>query len=245
MDATWLISSQTDSIIMVQSEEFNGDSLIEVLWAEKKVMMFTEDIRTSERVERKSSPQCRELEMFKALLEHTGSAHIPPHRVWAFLNSSVHLDVSEYNHLYICETCQKFAEVCLGSETFGGALQNWLKGIPREEESLRKSAVEDCLLNTSPVPFETTRLAPSVSSCIGLPQAGKDVMPITKYRITDPTLAMYLEDGHHVSETVPRGATISTDGKKFNGEKLIEIIWNSKSMMMFTQDVKKHGQLID
>lgn len=31
---------------MVQAEELNGDRLIDVLWAEKLVMMFTQDIRT-------------------------------------------------------------------------------------------------------------------------------------------------------------------------------------------------------
>ena len=35
-----------DSVITVQSEELNGDRLIEVLRAEKLVMMFTQDIRT-------------------------------------------------------------------------------------------------------------------------------------------------------------------------------------------------------
>ena len=34
-----------DSIIIVQSETFNGDRLTDVLWADKKVMMFTQDIR--------------------------------------------------------------------------------------------------------------------------------------------------------------------------------------------------------
>jgi hypothetical protein len=35
-----------DSIIIVESETFNGDRLIDVLWADKKVMMFTQDIRS-------------------------------------------------------------------------------------------------------------------------------------------------------------------------------------------------------
>ena len=34
------------TIITVQTETFNGDRLIEVLWAEKTVMMFTQDIRS-------------------------------------------------------------------------------------------------------------------------------------------------------------------------------------------------------
>ena len=33
------------SVITVESTTFNGDKLIGVLWAEKDVMMFTQDIR--------------------------------------------------------------------------------------------------------------------------------------------------------------------------------------------------------
>ena len=36
----------SESIVVVQAEELNGDRLIKVLWAEKLVMMFTQDIRT-------------------------------------------------------------------------------------------------------------------------------------------------------------------------------------------------------
>ena len=35
-----------ESVVVVQAEELNGDRLIAVLWAEKLVMMFTQDIRT-------------------------------------------------------------------------------------------------------------------------------------------------------------------------------------------------------
>ena len=34
------------SVITVNSETFNGDHLIEVLWSEKKVLMFSQDIRS-------------------------------------------------------------------------------------------------------------------------------------------------------------------------------------------------------
>jgi hypothetical protein len=66
-----------------------------------------------------------------------------------------------------------------------------------------------------------------------------------KYRLTGLTLVMYVEDGRHIGRLLPDGATIITDGKKFNGEKLLDITWNDKPMMMFTQDVKKRGTLIE
>ena len=43
----WLISSPAESVVVVQAEELNSDRLIEVAWAEKLVMMFTQDIRPS------------------------------------------------------------------------------------------------------------------------------------------------------------------------------------------------------
>ena len=65
-----------------------------------------------------------------------------------------------------------------------------------------------------------------------------------KYRINSPTLAMFAVDGQHVAQVVPEGTTITTDGKKFNGEKLIEVVWNGKVVMMFTQNVRSRGELI-
>ena len=66
-----------------------------------------------------------------------------------------------------------------------------------------------------------------------------------KYRLSGPTLAMYDEDGLHIGQLLPDGAMIVTDGKKLNGEKLLNITWNEKPMMMFTQDVQKRGTPIE
>ena len=61
-----------------------------------------------------------------------------------------------------------------------------------------------------------------------------------QYRITDPTLAMFREDGHHVARTVPVGALITvTDGKPFDGERLTEVEWNGRIVMMFTHDLRE------
>ena len=34
------------SVVVVDSKEFDGNKLMWVMWAEKRVMMFTQDIRT-------------------------------------------------------------------------------------------------------------------------------------------------------------------------------------------------------
>ena len=70
-------------------------------------------------------------------------------------------------------------------------------------------------------------------------------MPIEKYRIDSPTIALFLEDGRHVAHLVPKGATISIEGKTFNGDKLVEVTWADKAVMMFTQDIRSRGKKID
>jgi len=38
------------------------------------------------------------------------------------------------------------------------------------------------------------------------------------------------------------GTIISLDGKTFNGNKLMEVNWNEKTFMMFTQDLRTRGK---
>jgi len=66
-----------------------------------------------------------------------------------------------------------------------------------------------------------------------------------RYRIGRPTLALILEDERHVSITIPEGATVTIDGETFNGDKLINVSWDGKVVMMFTQDLRSRGKKID
>lgn len=59
-----------------------------------------------------------------------------------------------------------------------------------------------------------------------------------RFRITNPTLAIVSNDGHHDAITVPSGAIIDLDGKKFNGERLMEVLWGNRRVLMFTEDLK-------
>ena len=60
-----------------------------------------------------------------------------------------------------------------------------------------------------------------------------------KYRITDPILAMFREDGYHVARTAPKDAIIAmVDGKPFDGERLMEVEWDGRVVMMFTHDLR-------
>ena len=44
-----------------------------------------------------------------------------------------------------------------------------------------------------------------------------------KYRIKSPTIALFLEDGRHVSHMVPAGSVITVESITFNGDKLIGV----------------------
>jgi len=62
-------------------------------------------------------------------------------------------------------------------------------------------------------------------------------MSIVRYRITDPTLAMFEEDGRHLARFVPTGAIITVDGA-FDGNRLMDVVWDEKKVMMFTEDLR-------
>jgi hypothetical protein len=53
-------------------------------------------------------------------------------------------------------------------------------------------------------------------------------MALDKYRIKSPTIALFLERGHHVAHLVPAGSVISVDSKTFDGDKLIGVQWAQK-----------------
>ena len=66
-----------------------------------------------------------------------------------------------------------------------------------------------------------------------------------RYQIRRPTIALFLEDDRHVAHMVPAGAVIVVDSDRFNGNKLVEVMWDGKKAMMFTQDIRKRGKKLN
>jgi hypothetical protein len=58
------------------------------------------------------------------------------------------------------------------------------------------------------------------------------------YRLTGPILAMCSVGGYHQALTVPVDAVIDLDGKPFNGDRLMEVVWKGRRVLMFTDDLK-------
>jgi hypothetical protein len=55
---------------------------------------------------------------------------------------------------------------------------------------------------------------------------------------------MFMEGGRHVGHLVPEGAVVFVDGETFNGDKLVEVLWAEKTVMMFTQDIRTRGEKV-
>jgi hypothetical protein len=66
---------------------------------------------------------------------------------------------------------------------------------------------------------------------------------VGKYRIVSPTIALFLEDGHHVARTVPAGSIVTIDNVAI--DKLVEVTWDGMQVMMFAQDVRTRGEKIE
>ena len=69
-------------------------------------------------------------------------------------------------------------------------------------------------------------------------------MPLGHFRITDRTIALFQEDGRHVAHTVPQGAIIRVDSASFDGDKLVDVTWDGKKVMMFTQDLRSRAKAV-
>jgi hypothetical protein len=72
----------------------------------------------------------------------------------------------------------------------------------------------------------------------------REPMPIGRYRINSPTVAIFETDGRPVADTVPEGAIIEIDSPTFVGDRLIEIRWDGKRGRMYTQDLRKRAESV-
>jgi hypothetical protein len=57
-------------------------------------------------------------------------------------------------------------------------------------------------------------------------------------------MAIALREGRHVGITIPEGATIEVIGGPFNGTRLMDVRYEGEMVMMFTDDMKTHTELI-
>ena len=65
------------------------------------------------------------------------------------------------------------------------------------------------------------------------------------FRITSPTIILFLEDGRHVSRMISKGELVTINSETFNVNKLVEVLWEGRAVMMFTQDLRARGEKIN
>jgi hypothetical protein len=69
--------------------------------------------------------------------------------------------------------------------------------------------------------------------------------PIGRYRINSSAIALFHKDGHHVAGLIPEGAIIKVASEAFDGDKLVNVIWDGKAVMMFSQDLRSRATAVD
>jgi hypothetical protein len=70
-------------------------------------------------------------------------------------------------------------------------------------------------------------------------QKEKYGMRVGTYRLSAPTIAVVMKDGNHVAHTIPAGALLKLEeGIIIEGNKLVEVTWDEKKVLMFPQDLR-------
>ena len=68
---------------------------------------------------------------------------------------------------------------------------------------------------------------------------------LSKYRITTATVVVIPEGLRNVARTMAVGAIIMATKQAFEGNKLVEVQWEDKTVLMFAQDLRLRTVLTD
>ena len=66
-----------------------------------------------------------------------------------------------------------------------------------------------------------------------------------RYRLKTPTIGLFCEDDRQVARMVPKGAVITVGSETFDSDKLVEVMWSEKKVLMFPQDIRARGIKLD
>jgi hypothetical protein len=69
-------------------------------------------------------------------------------------------------------------------------------------------------------------------------------MPEGRYLIKNPVLVLFEERGRRLAETVPVGAILTVDRAAFSGNKLIEVAWNGRRVIVFVRDLNSRAEKV-
>jgi hypothetical protein len=66
-----------------------------------------------------------------------------------------------------------------------------------------------------------------------------------RYRLKSPTLAIVVLDGHSVPITIPTGSVIQIKHGPLDGERLVDVEWDNRTVSMFTIDLRDRGEELE
>ena len=64
------------------------------------------------------------------------------------------------------------------------------------------------------------------------------------FRLKSATLGITSEQGERIPVTIPSGAVIKVVRDPHDGNRLLDVVWDGKPVMMFTQDVRERGEQV-
>ena len=66
------------------------------------------------------------------------------------------------------------------------------------------------------------------------------------FRLKTPTLGILSIDsnGHRIPVTLPLHAVVTVEAEPLDGNRLVDVLWEGKTIMMFTQDLRERGEEI-
>lgn len=70
-------------------------------------------------------------------------------------------------------------------------------------------------------------------------------MPAFAYQIKQPIIALCFEQVGHILELVPAGAFVTVDSTDFEGDRLVDVSWDGKKVMMLTQDLRSRADRVE
>ena len=71
------------------------------------------------------------------------------------------------------------------------------------------------------------------------------------FRLKTPTLGtISSDDGHRVAVTIPQNAIVTVcngplDNNHLDNNHMVDVLWEGKTIMMFTQDLRNRGERVD
>ena len=64
------------------------------------------------------------------------------------------------------------------------------------------------------------------------------------YSLNSAIFAIHTVDGERTATMVPQGAVVTIQEGPMNGNRLIDVLWDGKLVMMFVIDLKHRGTLV-